>query len=225
MRIRKIFKFITCPVLAVLLLTGCGSVKKNVKNIISDIAENVSEAVSDYNEKNKYNSPHEYAVDTFNAVLELVQAKDSQAIYDMFSEYDKENVDLMPDIEKLVEFMDGKVVEMRHVGASNDYSSVRDGVTVSAGYSATTYVTTEQGTLYWFKVGVVTTADDETKLGLDWIYIIDSDAFDNYIDKCVEWNDRRINGAKEPEPERPDDMEIGVHYFKSQKDKNDKPNN
>ena len=71
--------------------------------------------------------------------------------------------------------------------------------------------------LYWFKVGVVTTADDETKLGLDWIYILDCDVQTEYSTEWGNWNDRRINGAKEPEPERPEDMEVGVHYFKSQK--------
>lgn len=202
-----------CPVLVLLLLTGCS----NIKDIIPNIADNASEAVSDYNEKNKYKNPHEYAVDTFNKVLELVQAKDSQAIYDMFSEYNKSNFEMMPDIEKLVNFLDGEIVEMRHIGASSDYSSVRDGVTVSAGYSATTYVTTENGTLYWFKVGVITTDEDETKLGLDWIYILDCDAKTEYSTEWGNWNERRINGAKEPEPERPEDMEVGVHYFKSQK--------
>ncbi len=209
---RKIFKFIVCPVLAVFLLTGCG----NVKNIISNIANTASEAVSDYNEKNKYKNPHEYAVDTFNEVLELVQAKDSQAIYDMFSEYNKSNFEMMPDIEILVNFLDGEIVEMRHVGASNDYSSVRDGVTVSAGYSATTYVTTENGTLYWFKVGVVTAADDETKLGLDWIYILNSTLSSTHTDAWVEWRKNHFDD-KEAEPPIPDNMEIGVHYFKSQK--------
>ncbi len=212
MRMRKIFKFIVCPVLAVFLLTGCG----NVKNIISNIANTASEAVSDYNEKNKYKNPHEYAVDTFNEVLELVQAKDSQAIYDMFSEYNKSNFEMMPDIEILVNFLDGEIVEMRHVGASNDYSSVRDGVTVSAGYSATTYVTTENGTLYWFKVGVVTAADDETKLGLDWIYILNSTLSSTHTDAWVEWRKNHFDD-KEAEPPIPDNMEIGVHYFKSQK--------
>ena len=212
MRLRKIFKFILCPVLAILLLTGC----VNVKDIISNIADNASEAVSDYNEKNKYKNPHEYAVDTFNEVLELVQAKDSQAIYDMFSEYNKSNFEMMPDIEKLVNFLDGEIVEMRHVGASSDYSSVRDGVTVSAGYSANTVVTTEKGTLYWFKVGVVTAADDETKLGLDWIYILNSTLSSTHTDAWVEWRKNHFDD-KEAEPPIPDNMEIGVHYFKSQK--------
>ncbi|MDE6030567.1 MAG: DUF5104 domain-containing protein, partial [Oscillospiraceae bacterium] len=201
-------------------LTGCGKsiteyasdLASGASGLVSDIASDVSGTVSDYLEEAANNTPQHYTVETFNEVFELIQAKNCQAIYDMFSEYDKANVDLMPDIEKLVEFMDGEVVEMRHVGASNDYSSVRDGVTVSAGYSAHTYVTTDSGVLYWVKVGVITAADDETKLGLDWIYILDSDAFDAYIDECVEWDEMRRNGAKEPEPERPDNIEVGVNY-------------
>ncbi len=202
-----------CPVLAVLLLTGC----KNIKNIFSETAERVYSAVEEYSNNDGYQSPHEYAVATFNEVLALVQAKDSQAIFELFSEYNRNNIELMPDIEKLVIFLDGEIVKTRHIGASSDYSSVRDGVTLSAGYSATTYVTTENGTLYWFKVGVITTDEDETKLGLDWIYILDCDAKTEYSTEWGNWNERRINGAKEPEPERPEDMEVGVHYFKSQK--------
>lgn len=216
MHIRKILKLV-CPILALSLLTGCSSIKDLASNAIGKVKEAASETASANYEANPYKYPLEYAVNTFNEVLELVEAKDSGAIFDMFSEYDKTNFDMMPDIEILVNFLDGKVVEMRHVGASGDYSSVRDGVTVSAGYSANTYVTTDKGTLYWFKVGVVTTADDETKLGLDWIYIINSDAFDAYIEECVKWDEQREKGSKDPEPERPEDMEVGVHYFKSQK--------
>ncbi len=212
----KIFKLI-CPILALLLLTGCSGIKDLVSTAIEKVKETTSEAVSANYEANPYKYPLDYAVNTFNEVLELVEAKDSRTIFDMFSEYNKTKFDMMPDIEKLVNFLDGEVVEMRHVGASGDYSSVRDGVTVSAGYSANTFVTTDKGMLYWFKVGVVTTADDETKLGLDWIYILSCDVQTEYSTAWGNWNERRINGAKEPEPERPEDMEVGVHYFKSQK--------
>lgn len=198
-------------------MTGCRSIKDLASDVIGRVREAASEAASANYEANPYKYPLEYAVNTFNEVLELVETKDSRAIFDMFSEYDKTKFDMMSDIEILVNFLDGKVVEMRHVGASGDYSSVRNGVTVSAGYSANTYVTTDKGTLYWFKVGVVTAADDETKLGLDWIYILDCDVQTEYSTAWGNWNERRINGAKEPEPERPEDMEVGVHYFKSQK--------
>ena len=123
----------------------------------------------------------------------------------------------MPQIEKLVEFMEGEIIEIGHVGASNAYSSVRDGVTVSSAYTATADVRNDKGVLYWVKVDVITADNDETKLGLDWIYILDCKAFDSYVKECDAWNERRINGAKEPEPERPDDMEAGVNYFKDQK--------
>lgn len=227
----KKYKFIL-PLLAIFLLTGCdksvtdhmsdfasgvsevvSDIASGASDTVSDIASGVSGAVSDYLEEAANNTPQHYAVETFNEVFELVQAKDCQAIYDMFSEYVKENdTDLMTKIEQLVEFMDGEVVEMRHVGASNDYSTVKDGKTVSAAYTASTYVTTDNGVLYWVKVGVVTAADDEAKLGLDWIYILDCDAFDAYIDECVEWDERQRNGNKEPEPERPENIEAGVNY-------------
>ncbi len=214
---------------AVLLLTGCGKsiteyasdfasgasgvisdIVSEASDTVSDIASDVSGTVSDYLEEAANNTPHHYAVETFNEVFELIQAKDCQAIYDMFSEYDKANVDLMPDIEKLVEFMDGEVVEMRHVGASNDYSSVRDGVTVSAGYSATADVRNDKGVLYWVKVGVVTAADDEAKLGLDWIYILDTDAKTAYRNEWRNWYDN--DGDKSTEPQIPESMDIGVNY-------------
>lgn len=186
---------VACLILSLLLLTGCG-------NII---------------DQNSSQSPHKYAVTTFNEVFELIQAKDSRAIFDKFNEDARTNANIMPQIKKLVEFMDGEITEIGHVGASNAYSSVRDGVTVSAAYTATADVRNDKGVLYWVKVDVITADEDKTKLGLDWIYILDCEAFDAYVKECSAWNERRINGAKEPEPERPDDMEIGVHYFKFQK--------
>lgn len=198
-----------CLILALIfLITGCG----NIKNILSDAKEQVFSSFGETSGK-KYRGPHDYAVDVFNEVLEFVKAKDSQGIFDLFCEYDRNNVELMPDIEKLVDFMDGEIVEMRQVGASSDYGTVKDGVTVSAGYSASTFVTTETGLVYWFRVGVVTSADDETKLGLDWIYILDCHTWDEYIHECSAWNERLKNGAKEPEPERPNNLEVGVNYF------------
>lgn len=207
----KILKLI-CPVLALLLLTSCTS----IKNIVFNIAENASETVGEYAEKNGYNNPHKYAVSTFNEVLELIQAKNSQAIFDMFNEDARANVDLMFQIEDLVEFMNGEITEIGHIGASNAYSSVRDGITVSSAYTATADVTNNNGVLYWVKVNVITADEDETKLGLDWIYILDCNVKTVYSTKWENWNERRINGAKEPEPERPENMEVGVHYFKSQ---------
>lgn len=149
MRTKK-YKLIL-PLPAIFLLTGCdksvtdhmsdfasgvsgvvSDIASGASDTVSDIASGVSGAVSDYLEEAANNTPQHYAVETFNEVFELVQAKDCQAIYDMFSEYDKANVDLMPDIEKLVEFIDGEVTEIGHIGASNDYSSVIDGVTVRA---------------------------------------------------------------------------------------------
>lgn len=203
-------------VLALSLLTGCNiSVSDYVSDLISNASDFVSEAaesVSDYIEENSVTEPHEYTVNMFNEVFELVQEKDTQAIFDMFSEYAKENVDMMHDIEKLVEFMDGEITEIRQIGASNDYMSVRDGKTISAAYSATANIKTNTGMAYWFDVGVITADDNETKLGLDWIYVLDSKAFDAYTHEWGEWNERRINGAKEDEPQRPEDMEVGVNY-------------
>lgn len=186
---------VACLILSLLLLTGCG-------NII---------------DQNSSQSPHKYAVTTFNEVFELIQAKDSQAIFDMFNEDARTNANIMPQIEKLVEFMNGEITEIGHVGASNAYSSVRDGVTVSAAYTATADVKNDKGVLYWVKVNVITADEDKTKLGLDWIYILDCDAKTVYSTEWGNWNERRNNGAQESEPERPDDMEIGVHYFKSQR--------
>ena len=74
----------------------------------------------------------------------------------------------------------------------------------------------EQGTLYWFKVGVITTADDEKKLGLDWIYILNSTLQSEHSNAWAEWRTNNFDD-KEAEPKRPDNIEVGVHYFKSQK--------
>ena len=198
------------------LLTGCN---KSIADYVSDLISNgfdfVSEAadsVSEHIEENTSITPHKYAVNTFDEVFELVQEKDTQAIFDMFSGYDKENIDLMPEIEKLVEFIIGEVIEIRHVVASNLYSSVKDGVTVRAAYTATSFVKTDSEVTYWVKVRVVTADDDEKKLGFDSIYILNCDVKTSYVDECVKWNERRINGAKEDEPQQPEDMEIGVNY-------------
>lgn len=201
---------------AVTLLTGCSGIKEKIKDAASAVKDQVISAVEENAGKNPYQSPHDYAVDMFEQVFELVKAKDSEAIFELFSEYNKSNFDMLSDIEILVDFMD-EIAEIEHIGASNNYSSVRDGKTVSASYSAAADIRAKNGTLYWFKVGVITAADDETKLGLDWIYILDCKVKTAYTTECGEWNEHRINGAKEPEPKRPDDMEVGVHYFKSQK--------
>lgn len=205
-----------CKIIALTLLTGCN---KNIADYVSYLISNgpdfVSEAadsVSEHIEENTSITPHKYAVNTFNEVFELIQEKDTQAIFDMFSEYARENADIMPDIEKLVEFIDGEVTEMRRVGASNDYMSVRDGKTICASYSATAYIKTNTGMAYWFDVGVITANDNETKLGLDWIYVLDSNAFDAYTKECGEWKERVINGVEEDKPQRPEDMEVGVNY-------------
>lgn len=199
-----------------MLITGCST---NVSDNISDLLSNISKFVletekktSDYVEEGGIFASQEYALETFDKVLEFTQKKDTQAIYDMFSEYAKENVDIMPDIEKLVEFMKGEIAEIGYTSASNDYKSVRDGVITRAGYSATADIKIADGITYWFKVGVITADDDETKLGLDWIYVLDCNAFEAYTNEWGEWNERRINGAKEDEPQRPEDMEVGVNY-------------
>lgn len=203
-------------ILALLLLTGCNErVTDYVSHLMSNASDYVSEvtdAASEYIEENPPITPHEYAVNTFNEVFELVQEKDTQAIYDMFSEYDKKNIDLMSEIDKLVEFIKGEVIEIRHVGASNLYSSVRDGVTVRAAYTATSFVKTDSEVTYWVKVRVITADDDETKLGFDSIYILNCDVKTSYVDECIEWNERRKNSSKENEPQQPEDMEIGVNY-------------
>ena len=204
-------------ILTLSLLTGCS---EYVMDYVSDFMSNASDYVSEvtdsapeYIEENPTITPHEYAVNTFNEVFELVQKKDTQAIFDMFSEYARENVDIMPDIEKLVEFMDVEITEIGHVGASNDYMSVRDGETIRAAYSATADIETADGITYWFKVGVITADDDEAKLGLDWIYVLNCDTFDAYVKECGEWKERIINdGIEEDKPQRPEDMEVGVNY-------------
>ncbi len=207
------------PLILILLISFLTSCSKGVmehisdavpalSDTVSDIVAEVSDTVSDYMESNK--NPHSYAVETFNEVFEYVRMKDCQAIFDMFSEYNKEHIDLMPDIEKLVEFMDGEIIEIGHVGASNDYSSVKDGVTLKAGYSATSYVKNDKGVLYWVKVGVVTAADDESKLGLDWIYILDCDAKTKFTKEWRNWYEN--DGAKSTEPQIPESMDVGVNY-------------
>lgn len=193
-----------------LLLAGC-----NISDLLSNTSDFISEAadsVSEQAEENGILGPHKYAVRIFNEVFELVQKKDTQAIYDMFSKYVKDNVDIMPDIEKLVEFMNVEISEMGHVGASNSYSRTKDGVAISAAYSASADIKTEDGITYWFKVGVITADEDETKLGLNWIYVLNCKAFDAYAKECGEWDQRRINGSKEEEPPRPEDMEVCVNY-------------
>ena len=213
---KKFFLKITSVILILTLLTGCST---NISDNISDLISNASKFVSGtekttsgYVEGGGIFARQEYALETFDKVYELTQKKDTQAIYDMFSEYAKENVDIMPDIEKLVEFMKGEIAEIGYTSASNDYKSVRDGVVTSSGYSATADIKTEDGITYWFKVGVITEDADETKLGLDWIYVLDCNAFNDYTNEWGEWNERRINGAKEDEPQRPEDMEVGVNY-------------
>ena len=213
---KNFFKFVAFLALTLSLLTGCS---ERVSDYIYDLMPNVTGSVSDEEEsiskqveENGVFGPQQYTVDTFKAVFELVQKKDTQAIFDMFSKYARENVDIMPDIEKLVEFMDGEITEIGYIGASNDYKSVNDGETVLAGYSASSYIKTSSEITYWFKVGTITADGDETKLGLDWIYVLDCNAFEAYTDEWGEWNERRINGAKEDEPQRPENMEVGVNY-------------
>ena len=201
------FKKLFCAVLSTVMLTGCGA----AKDIFFDTASRVAGAVESYNEENGNISPHKYAVNTFNEVFELVQAKDTQGIYNMFSEDAKNYADLMPEIERLVKFMDGEVTEIGHVGASNDYASVRDGETVSAAYSANSLVTTDSGILYWVKVGVITADEDETKLGLDWIYILDCNRQSEHTNEWVKWRETNFDDKK-AEPQIPEDMSIGVHY-------------
>lgn len=205
-------KFAFLSLLILFLLTGCNI---DIPDLISNASDFVSEAadsVLDYTEENSSITPHKYAVNTFNEVFELVQEKDTQAIFDMFSDYVRENVDIMPEIEKLVEFMDGEIAEMGHVGASSQYSSTRDGVAVSAAYTASADIITANGITYWFKVGVITADADETKLGLNWIYILNCEAESAYSKEWGEWNERRINGAKEDEPQRPENYSVRVNY-------------
>lgn len=90
--------------------------------------------------------------------------------------------------------------------------SVKDGKMINAAYSATAYIKTNTGMAYWFDVDVITADNNETKLGLDWIYVLDSNAFDAYTKECGEWKERRINGVTEDKPQRPEDMEVGVNY-------------
>lgn len=215
MRIHKFLKML-CPVLALTLLTGCGALNNVLDKAHSAMIEHAESKQAADPECENYIDVYGYTVNMWHKVRHRVEDKETQELFDLFSEYNRNNVDLMPDIEKLVDFMDGEIVEMRHVGASNDYSSVRDGVTIKAGYSASTFVTTDKGTLYWFKVGVVTATDDETKLGLDWIYILNSTLQSEHSDAWAEWWENNFDDKK-AEPQRPDNIEVGVHYFKSQK--------
>lgn len=201
-------------VLMLSLLTGCSEHFSNyVSNLMSntsDIVLELEETSSDYTEENFEITPQKYAVNTFKEVFELVQAKDSQAIYDMFSEYAKKNADIAPKIEKLVEFMEGEVTEIGYIGAASDYVSVRDGVTVKAAYSATSDVVTDSGVLYWVNIGVITNDEDNTKLGLYYISIMNCNVQNTYVEEHGEW--RRNNGAKEDEPQIPENIAVTVNY-------------
>ncbi len=213
LRKNNCFKF-TSVVLMITLLTGCSTnIPDNLSDLMSNASEFVSEAegvVSNYVEGDGLFAPQEYTLETFDKVLELIQKKDTQAIYDMFSDYIRENVDIMPDIEKLVEFMEGEIAEIGYTSASNDYQSVRDGEVTRAGYSATAYIKTTDGITYWFRVGTVTTDEDETKLGLDWIYILNCNVQNTYVAEHGEWH--RNNGAKEDEPQIPENIAATVNY-------------
>lgn len=207
-------------ILAISLLTGCrdsaseqfSDFVSNTSDLLSDVASEVSGAVSDYLEEAANNTPQHYTVEIFNKVFELLQEKDCQAIFDMFSEYDKENVDLMPEIEKLVEFMDGEVTEIGHVSASNLYSSIVNGTAIEAAYTADSIIKTDGGTTYWIKVRVITASDINTKLGLDSIYILNCDVKSAYSKEWGEWNQRRIDGLKEDEPQKPENFSAKVNY-------------
>ncbi len=207
-------------ILAIFFLTGCcnstsehfSDFASNASELLSDVASEVSGAVSDYLGETASNTPQHYAVEIFNKVFELLQAKDCQAIFDMFSEYDKANVDLMPDIEKLVEFMDGEVTEIGHVAASNLYSSIVDGIAIDAAYTADSIIKTDNGVTYWIKVRVITAAEIDTKLGLDSIYILNCDVKSAYSKEWGEWNQRRIDGAKDDEPQKPENFSVKVNY-------------
>lgn len=215
-RIHKLISLI----LSISLLTGCeksvtdyvSEFKSNASDLVSDMVSEASNTVSDYLEEAANNTPQHYAVETFNKVFELLQEKDCQAIFDMFSEYDKENIDLMPEIEKLVEFMEGEVTEIGHVTASNLYSSIVDGTAIEAAYTADSIIKTDNGTTYWIKVRVITASDINTKLGLDSIYILNCDVKSAYSKEWGEWNQRRIDGIKEDEPQKPENFSAKVNY-------------
>lgn len=206
-------------ILSISIFTGCeksvtdyvSELKANASDFVSDMVSEASDTASNYLSEAAKSTPHHYAVEIFNKVFEFVQAKNCQAIYDMFCEYDKENdADLMLKIEQLVKFMDGEVVEIGHISASSNYSTVRDGVTESAAYTADSIIETNGGVKYWFKVGVVTTDKDETKIGLDWIYILDSSAKTAFVNEWVDWKEN--DGSKKTEPQQPENMEIWVIY-------------
>ena len=201
---------VICPILAIMLLSSC-SIGDVAYNCVFTCADCVGNAAENYNEKNGKISPHKYAVETFNEVLEFVQSKDKQAIYDKFNEYARTNADIMPQIEALVEFISGEVTKIGHIGASNDYSTIKDGVTERAAYTATADIWVEDGTQYWVKVGVITEDKDETKLGVYYIYILNSTLSSEHTDAWVEW-DANPSKIKEEEPPIPDNMSIRVGY-------------
>lgn len=210
MRSHKFAK-ILCPVLAVTLLTGCDAFNKALDYTHSMIVEQAESRQAADPECENYTGVHGYTVNMWHKVRHCVEDKETQKLFDLFSEYNRNNVELMPDIEKLVDFLDGEIVEIGQVGASSDYSSVRDGVTIKAGYSAKTFVTTDKGTKYWFRVGVVTAADDETKLGLDWIYILNCAVQSEHTNAWVEWRENNFDDKK-AEPKVPDNMTATVNY-------------
>lgn len=210
MNSKKIKVICSILALAVLLLSSC-SIGDTAYNCVFNCVDCTATAVERHNEKNGKISPHKYAVETFNEVLELVQVKDKQAIYDKFNEYAKTNANIMPQIDELVEFVDGEVTKIGHVGASNDYSTVKDGVTERAAYTATADIWTEDSTQYWVKVGVITEDKDETKLGVYYIYILNCTLSSEHTDAWVEW-DANPSKIKEEEPPIPDNMSIRVGY-------------
>ncbi|MGN0700712.1 MAG: DUF5104 domain-containing protein, partial [Oscillospiraceae bacterium] len=200
---------IIAAILCCCLLTGC---KPNYKKFF----ETVSQIVNKESNTNSVEAeigydPWQYAVDKWNEVLDKMEAKDVDGIYDMFSEYDQKNIpDLTAQIEGLVNYLDGEVVSKRHVGASNQYSRVRDGIVKEAAYTAQSYITTSNDTTYWVRIRVITAADDESKIGFSGISLLNSNLQTVYFDLLDEW---RENGAKRnDEPDKPEGMRYKINY-------------
>lgn len=176
---------------ASILLTGC-------TQIISEVSG--EEPVLDEN-----TDPEEYAVNMFNKVLGLIEEKDSEAIYDLFSKYDRDNYDLMPEIENAVEFFDSEVSTVSRVSTLNEE-------TVLDGYSASAYITTKNKTEYWLRIRVITTGEKEYMLGLEEICIYNKTVANKYLQEYREWVDRKEEGIDEEPPQEPLNGEATVNY-------------
>lgn len=195
---KKLKPAIISILIALTLLTGCTQVVGEVPDEALVFDENTD--------------PEEYAVNMFNKVLGLIEEKDSEAIFDLFSKYDRDNYDLMPEIENVVEYFDSEVSKIELLRTLNE-------LTMWDGYSASAYITTKNKTEYLFEIRVTTASEEEYKLGLDEIYIQNLTLLDEYWDEYRDWTERRKNGSDEQPPEGSPDSIATVNYVRMPKDR------